>query len=317
MTISQARKFALSELKFSPSPILDADVILKWILKCDQTFILFHSETELSEPQKNIFCSSIEKRKTGLPVAYITGIKEFFGYDFEVDKNVLIPKPDTELLVENAVNFIEEKFHAASDCKILSVCDMCSGSGCVGISILKFIEEKKIIPKSLLPKIIFADISKKTLDIAKKNSLRLLSEFAFEKTVFVQSNLFENLGQSRNGLFDVIVSNPPYIPYSQTVELLKDGRSEPSLALCGDIDLNGNLTNFDDGLEIIRNLIFQSVDFLNPGGILILETGEYNAFQTKKIMEDSEFKDVKIYKDLEGQFRNVSGIIAWNKISCA
>ena len=308
MTISQARKFALSELKFSPSPILDADVILKWILKCDQTFILFHSETELSEQQKNIFCSSIEKRKTGLPVAYITGIKEFFGYDFEVDKNVLIPKPDTELLVENAVNFIEEKFHAASDCKILSVCDMCSGSGCVGI--LKFIEEKKIIPKSLLPKIIFADISKKTLDIAKKNSLRLLSEFAFEKTVFVQSNLFENLGQSRNGLFDVIVSNPPYIPYSQTVELLKDGRSEPSLALCGDIDLNGNLTNFDDGLEIIRNLIFQSVDFLNPGGILILETGEYNAFQTKKIMEDSEFKDVKIYKDLEGQFRNVSGILA-------
>lgn len=310
MTISQARKFALSELKFSPSPILDADVILKWILKCDQSFILFHSETELSEQQKNIFCSSIEKRKTGLPVAYITGIKEFFGYDFEVDKNVLIPKPDTELLVENAVNFIEEKFHAASDCKILSVCDMCSGSGCVGISILKFIEEKKIIPKSLLPKIIFADISKKTLDIAKKNSLRLLSEFAFEKTVFVQSNLFENLGQSRNGLFDVIVSNPPYIPYSQTVELLKDGRSEPSLALCGDIDLNGNLTNFDDGLEIIRNLIFQSVDFLNPGGILILETGEYNAFQTKKIMEDSEFKDVKIYKDLEGQFRNVSGILA-------
>lgn len=310
MTISQARKFALSELKFSPSPILDADVILKWILKCDQTFILFHSETELSEQQKNIFCSSIEKRKTGLPVAYITGIKEFFGYDFEVDKNVLIPKPDTELLVENAVNFIEEKFHAASDCKILSVCDMCSGSGCVGISILKFIEEKKIIPKSLLPKIIFADISKKTLDIAKKNSLRLLSEFAFEKTVFVQSNLFENLGQSRNGLFDVIVSNPPYIPYSQTVELLKDGRSEPSLALCGDIDLNGNLTNFDDGLEIIRNLIFQSVDFLNPGGILILETGEYNAFQTKKIMEDSEFKDVKIYKDLEGQSRNVSGILA-------
>ena len=286
-------------------------------MKCDQTFILFHSETELSEPQKNIFCSSIEKRKTGLPVAYITGRKEFFGYDFEVDKNVLIPKPDTELLVENAVNFIEEKFHAASDCKILSVCDMCSGSGCVGISILKFIEEKKIIPKSLLPKIIFADISKKTLDIAKKNSLRLLSEFAFEKTVFVQSNLFENLGQSRNGLFDVIVSNPPYIPYSQTVELLKDGRSEPSLALCGDIDLNGNLTNFDDGLEIIRNLIFQSVDFLNPGGILILETGEYNAFQTKKIMEDSEFKDVKIYKDLEGQFRNVSGILAWNKISCA
>ncbi|UKI56549.1 MAG: hypothetical protein L6V90_05260 [Treponema succinifaciens] len=89
----------------------------------------------------------------------------------------------------------------------------------------------------------------------------MLSEFAFEKTVFVQSNLFENLGQSRNGLFDVIVSNPPYIPYSQTVELLKDGRSEPSLALCGDIDLNGNLTNFDDGLEIIRNLIFQSVDF--------------------------------------------------------
>ncbi len=310
MTIRQARNFALSELKSASNPLLDADVILKWILKCDQTFILFHSESELSEMQKSLFCSSIEKRKTGLPVAYITGVKEFFGYDFEVDQNVLIPKPDTEILVENAVNFIEEKFHAHSGGKILSICDMCSGSGCVGISILKFIEEKKIIPLPLLPKIIFADISGKTLDVAKKNALRLLSRTAFERTVFVQSNLFENLGQSRNGLFDIIVSNPPYIPYSQTVELLKDGRGEPSLALCGDVDLYGNLTSLDDGLEIIRNLISQSASFLNPGGILILETGEYNAMQTKQIMEEMKFSGVKVYKDLEGQFRNVSGIFA-------
>ncbi|MGN0729036.1 peptide chain release factor N(5)-glutamine methyltransferase [Treponema sp.] len=306
MTVSQARTFALSELKSSPSPLLDADVILKWILKCDETFILFHGEYELLQNQENIFRASLAKRKTGLPVAYITGIKEFFGYEFEVTQQVLIPKPDTEILVENAAAFITEMFSRYSGKKILSVCDMCTGSGCVGISILKFLAEKKIIPCAFLPEVSFVDISGAALSVAKKNSQRLLPLDVQDKTSFVQSNLFKSFA-GKDKIFDVIVSNPPYVPYSQTAELLKDGRSEPEIALCGDIDEDGRLTEKDDGLEVIRNLIRQAPAFLSPDGILVLETGEYNALETGRIMEKSGFKNIKIYKDLEGQFRNVSG----------
>ncbi len=162
MNITEARKVGISELK-SSNPRLDVDVLLKWILSCDETFLLFHGDKELLYEQEKLFFTSVEKRKSGLPIAYITGKKEFFGYEFSVNQDVLIPKPDTEILVENAINFIEEKFIAENRNKVLSICDMCSGSGCVGVSILKSIEEYKIIPISLLPRITFVDLSKKTL----------------------------------------------------------------------------------------------------------------------------------------------------------
>ncbi len=307
MTIETIKKTCIAMIKdTSPSPVLDTEVIMMDVLGCDRTFLLFKKDTEISIESEEKIISGVEKRKTGLPVAYITGHKEFFGYDFTVTKDVLIPKPDTEILVENAISFIEEKQDAHPE-RMLSICDMCTGSGCVSISMLKFIEENGIIPKENLPIVTMADISKKALEVAKSNAEKLLSRHALDCVRFVQSNLFENFGFSRQGHFDMIVSNPPYVPHNESLELLSDGRSEPLLALDGDVDLEGNYSHTEDGLEVIRNLIAQSNDFLVKGGVLLLETGEYNAEKTKKLMEENGFLDTKLYQDLEGQLRNVSG----------
>mgnify|MGYP002861411072 CR=1 FL=1 len=180
---------------------------------------------------------------------------------------------------------------------------MCTGSGCIGLSILKNLLEEKNIEEGLLPKIILADISKEALLISEKNARSLFSEkssLVKSKISFCQTNLFENLKET----FDIIVSNPPYIPSHITEELLKDGRSEPRLALDGDVNLNGEKSQSNDGLEVIRNLIPQAKKRLSPGGIILMETGEYNAKKAAKIAENLGFKS-KIHKDLEGQLRVV------------
>lgn len=312
MTIQQAKALALEQLASGSSPLLDAEVFLKWILKRDKTFLLFHRDGLLSPAQEQQFRSCIAKRAEGLPVAYITGTKEFFGLEFKVTPDVLIPKPDTEILVENALNFIEGKFRA-NPCKAVSVCDMCSGSGCVGISILNETERRNIIPKELLPRMTFADISGRTLETARQNANHLLSSRALSRISFVQTNLFESMENTRGGRFDIIVSNPPYIPYAETKELLKDGRNEPELALCGDIGADGTVSGCGDGLEIIRRLASQAQQFLRPQGILILEAGEYNAQKAKDTLDALGFTDTKLFLDLEGQLRNVSGTACAHK----
>lgn len=307
MTIQQFKQTAIEKLTSSPSPALDADVLLQWILQKDKTFILFNRDLELTEEQEAKLAEAIAKRKTGLPIAYITGHKEFFGLDFNVTPDVLIPKPDTEILVENAANWIIDEYTRQP--RIFNICDMCTGSGCVGISLMKFLSESDgTISKEHLPGFTMCDISSAALAVAKENADRLLSKAQRQKFNFVQTNLFDNLGHAKVGIYDIIVSNPPYVPASETTELLKDGRSEPRLALDGDVTLEGKPSGSDDGLALIRNLIPQAYRFLIPGGMLILETGEYNAEETERIMKENGFKNTKLYYDLEGQLRNVSGI---------
>lgn len=310
MTIQQFKQSALQKLYSSPSPALDVDVFLQWALDKDKTFILFNRNMELSPEVQEKLKGAVEKRKTGLPVAYITGHKEFFGLDFHVTPDVLIPKPDTEVLVENAANWLFDCYSRRP--QIFNICDMCTGSGCVGISLMKFIgggsASGSPVSKEHLPGLTMCDISKEALEVAKLNADTLLSKAERQKVQFVHSNLFDNLGHTKSGIYDLIVSNPPYVPALETTELLKDGRSEPRLALDGDVTHEGKPSGTMDGLELIRNLIPQAYRFLIPGGMLILETGEYNAEETKKIMEQNGFKDTKLYHDLEGQLRNVSGI---------
>ncbi|MBQ0039897.1 MAG: peptide chain release factor N(5)-glutamine methyltransferase [Treponema sp.] len=309
MTIQQLRQSAIKQLDNSPSPSLDVDVLLQWILNKDKTFILFNRDMELAPEDGEKLRGAVEKRKTGLPVAYITGHKEFFGLDFQVNKSVLIPKPDTEVLVENAANWLFDSYSHRP--QIFNICDMCTGSGCVGISLMKFIggsASGSPVSKEHLPGLTMCDISKEALEVAKLNADTLLSKTERQKLQFVHTNLFDNLGHSKSGIYDLIVSNPPYVPASETTELLKDGRSEPRLALDGDVTLDGKPSGTDDGLALIRNLIPQAYNFLIPGGMLILETGEYNAEETETLMKKQGFKDTKLYYDLEGQLRNVSGI---------
>ena len=195
------------------------NVILEHCLKQNKTWILVHSEEELSAEQFSWLTEAVAKRKTGLPVAYITGHKEFYGYDFNVSPSVLIPKPDTEILVEKAIDEIIAKIEFRPEI-ILSICDMCAGSGCIGISVLKNLIEEYKIPSEKLPKFTFADISEDALNIAKQNAKKLLPPQEFEELRFIQTNLFSEVPFT----FDLILTNPPYIPAKMVAELLKDGR---------------------------------------------------------------------------------------------
>lgn len=299
MEIREFKSWAKKHLSSSPSAALDVSVLLEFFLGKDKTWILLHEKDELSAEQFSKLSDAVAARKTGLPVAYITGRKEFYGYDFFVTPDVLIPKPDTEILVESAILKITEKINEEGKNGISSICDICTGSGCVGLSVIKSLSERNEIPSAKLPELTLSDISSAALSIAEKNAKNLLPKELCQKINLVKSDLFSAIPQK----FDMILSNPPYVPSKIVDELLKDGRSEPRLALDGDTYEKPS----NDGLSLIRRLVPQCMEHLNDGGILIVETGEYNAVETKAIFEKSGFSHVKIIKDLEGQARNVYG----------
>ena len=299
-TIRQFKNSAIKELQeISPSPELDVQVLLSHALNYDKTRLLLFAENHIPDDKLEWLNEAIARRKTGLPVAYITGMKEFYGYDFFVTTDVLIPKPDTEILVEQAVQRIADKIRANK--RILSICDMCTGSGCIAISVLMTLSEKYKLDDESIPVFTMVDISEKALEVARKNTSQILKRpELLQKIRFIRSNLFENV----TGRFDFILSNPPYIPHSMVKELLKDRRNEPVLALDGDVTMDGELTLKDDGMEVIRNLIEQSTIHLYAGGTTLMETGEYNAEKTSDFARIYGFK-TKIYKDLENQPRVV------------
>ncbi|MGP1602088.1 peptide chain release factor N(5)-glutamine methyltransferase [Treponema sp.] len=323
MTIREARKEAVSLLssadsskQVSPTPVLDADCILCNILHTSRSFLLAHDEQNLSPSQYKAFCKAVEMRQTGLPVAYIVGHKEFFGFDFCVSPAVLIPKPDTELLVELALDEIEKRATelkenangSAENCTgieqahrgepQLYIADVCTGSGCVILSILKTLEQKygdAYAGFQKKPRIIShaSDISEAALYIARKNATRVLDGSAIEKPRFFCADLLGfglPAGRVSENRYDIIVSNPPYIPSGVAVELLRDGRNEPLLALDGG----------KDGTDIIRRLITQSYRALKAGGVLLLETGEYNASGTREALTKAGFSDIITFEDLSG-----------------
>ena len=304
MTIQQFKSNAIKTLsETSPSAALDVSVFLEFCLKKNKTWLLMNNETELSGEQEEWLTEAVEKRKTGLPVAYITGHKEFYGYDFIVSPAVLIPKPDTEILVEKALDAIIAKMEAHPDI-VLSICDMCTGSGCIGLAVLKQLIEEYKIPAGSLPKLTMIDISSEALDIARLNAKKLLPEEEVENIRFIQNNLFFEIEY----MFDLILTNPPYIPSHMVDELLKDGRSEPRLALDGDVTPYGEKTKDEDGLGLIRVLLPQAKERLIPNGVLLMETGEYNAEATAKLADECGFRNIKIHNDLESQLRVMEGL---------
>ncbi len=314
MTIREYKNQIIKSLKTSASPQLDAEVLLCHFLGLNKTQLLMKQNDELPAESRDVLDDAVNRRAAGLPVAYITGRKEFYGYDFIVSPAVLIPKPDTEILVERAVDVILSKMDARGE-NLLTVCDMCTGSGCIAIAVAKtLIEDERVAPDQL-PKFTLADISQPALDIAQRNAAALLDQYGGlvkSRFNFVRTNLFDAISEAIK--YDVILSNPPYIPHSMVDELLKDGRSEPRLALDGDITIEGDRAlaadgkPADDGLEIIRNLIPQAAAHLAPRGSLIMETGEYNAEATSELAVAAGF-NTEIHRDLEGQLRVVEGCL--------
>ncbi len=315
-TVKEARLFAAHSFLSSHlltrngygrnEALFDADILIAHLLKKERSWLLSHSDFNFL-PYKNEFEAFVKKRSTGFPIAYLTGTKEFFGRTFSVNENVLIPKPDTETLVEHALNFAKERFEKKEP---LFSLDICTGTGCIGLSLaaelyeIAFIQNNFDKPQraqssqSYFDKSFFlalADISEGALIVCKKNMDSLLPQSLYKRALAVRADLrlsFPCIPESKRS-YDLITANPPYVPSKLTESLLEDGRSEPRLALDGGIE----------GLDLIPPLARNSYLSLNPGGKLFVEVGEYNAAQAAEIFRSAGFSQVQIHKDLAGNDR--------------
>jgi len=310
-TVADARRYAASRFARSailktqsrPSLILDADVLLQCLLHKPRAWLFAHDDSDISAIRTS-FYKAVEKRCGGLPIAYITGEKEFWGLPFSVTPDVLIPKPDTELLVERSLAILKEKAETSRPERPLSFFDPCTGSGCVALSILHTLDAEDIQNVFCVA----ADISPAAISIARRNAQQLLPPTLRQRLLLCEGDMrtlpdtLNTLAQppfSAAGLrFDLIAANPPYVPSALAHELLKDGRGEPQLALDGGAD----------GLDFIKILTNTTRTVLNDGGILLSEVGEYHAQAARRLFENAGFSDVRIHRDLAGQDRLIEGV---------
>lgn len=254
MNIKQAIDYGIKELKCKETPRSYCLRILQVILKVNQQYLIVNEKEEMSQKNEKEYINKIEKVKAGVPLQYVTNSQQFMGLDFYVNENVLIPQPDTEVLVEEVIKLAKEN-------NLSRILDMCTGSGAIGISIANYLENVKIT---------MSDISEKALKIAQKNAIQ---NNVYESCELIHSDLFENI----NAKYDMIVSNPPYIESDEISRLSKEVQNEPKLALDGG----------KDGLVFYRKIINHASEHLNNNGYLALELGYNQSKQVKEIIEAS------------------------------
>ena len=276
-SIAQAIKAASQKLaESSDSARLDAEVLLCHVLNCAATHLLAWPEKELNEKQAVSFKQLIEQRLIGKPVAHLTGNKEFWSINFKVTEDTLIPRPDTETLVE----FVLDNFSGQEKLNIL---DLGTGSGAIAISIASERPNWEIIA---------TDISDKALTIARENAaLNTITNVAF-----IQSNWFDQLGQKN---FDLIISNPPYIARYDEHLSQGDVRFEPLTAL----------VSGETGMDDIEKIASQSDQYLKTNGWLIFEHGYDQKQQVHDCLQKHHFKKIAQLNDLSGQARITAGEI--------
>ncbi|MGG7142201.1 peptide chain release factor N(5)-glutamine methyltransferase [Clostridium nigeriense] len=258
--------------------LLDAQLLLGMVLGKDKIYLITNRSKNVSIKDENEYLDLIEKRKKKMPIKYILGETEFMGLDFDVEEGVLIPRGDTEILVEELLSIIKE------DDKI-EVCDLCSGSGAIGISLAIYRKNIRV------DEIDNFDIPEK---ITKSNILKHALE---NRVKFIRSNLLEN--PIKDGKkYDLIVSNPPYIKASEIGNLMDDVKLyEPHTALDGG----------DDGLVFYRKIVEESKLTLKENGILAFEIGHDQGIDVRILMEEAGFSNVKLVKDLAGLDRVLLG----------
>ena len=274
MTIKQALNLARQNLDS-----IDAKVLLKFILKKDNTYIIANANKEMSRDEENKLQESIQKIKDGFPLQYITHNQEFMGINFEINQNVLIPQPDTEILVENTIGLVlgNKSLENQEDSKkTMQILDLCTGSGAIAISLKKYLPTAKIFA---------SDISEKALEVAKKNAKNNNVEIEF-----IKSDMFENIHEK----FDIIVSNPPYIKSEEIEKLSKEVQNEPKVALDGG----------KDGLKFYKIISREIKNYLKENGTLLMEIGYDEANEVMKLFENST-----CIKD----YANNDRVIVWNR----
>lgn len=273
MTYREAVEFGTKCLTDAgvPDAALDAWYLLQMVCKIERSYYYVHGEEDITQDAQKEYEIAVQKRAEHIPLQYIIGEQEFMGLRFKVNSNVLIPRQDTETLVEQVLKIVKPG---------MKVLDLCTGSGCVLISVLKNAPELTGMG---------SDISKTALLVAKENAK--LHEVDAE---WVRSNLFDNITET----FDVIMANPPYIPTGEILSLMPEVRDfEPENALDGGAD----------GLDFYRKIAGQVKDYLNPGGYVYMEIGYDQGEAVSELMRNAGFTEVEVIKDLARNDRVVKG----------
>ena len=255
----------------------DAWLLLAMACRINHTYYYVHMDEEMSQEQIREYQALLSKRAERIPLQYIVGEQEFMGLKFRVNSNVLIPRQDTETLVEEALKVIEPG---------MRVLDMCTGSGCIIISLAAAGHTAEYEYGA-----VGVDISDRAIEVAEYNSK--LNGVSYVE--FVKSNMFAEL-RDTGVKFDVIVSNPPYIPTKDIRELSEEVKlHDPLLALDGD----------EDGLKFYRAITRNAVNYLNKGGYLCYEIGYNQAHDVSDILVSCGYNDIRVVKDLAGLVRVV------------
>lgn len=262
-----------------PDADLDAWYLLEFVTGIPKARYYGNPDARVEEEEILRYRDAIRQRAERIPLQHITGEQEFMGFSFQVDKHVLIPRQDTETLVEEAFGVLKPK---------MEILDLCTGSGCILLSLLKLGEKRGIAGL----KGTGAEISREALKVAEENGRRL--EIPEDRVAWVRGDLFENL----EGPFDLLVSNPPYIPSGELSGLQEEVRlHDPALALDG----------HEDGLYFYRRIAAEAGKYLRDGAYLMLEIGWDQGEAVSTLLEAAGYRDVKVKKDLSGNDRVVRG----------
>lgn len=260
---------------------LDAWYLLEYVTGVSKAMYFAEPERAVSEENADRYIDCIRRRAAHIPLQHITGEQEFMGYPFCVNEHVLIPRQDTEILVEEAIQVMRPK---------MKVLDMCTGSGCIVLSILKMCREKYYMTDL---QGVGADVSEEALKVARENSRRLEVP-----VTWIQSDLFAKIPEEEK--YDVIVSNPPYIETAVIDTLQEEVRlHDPYIALDGK----------EDGLYFYRRIISEAGKYLKPQGKLMFEIGCDQAEAVEELMKNAGYEQITVKKDLAGLDRVVYGTL--------
>lgn len=250
---------------------LDARLLLEEVCGTDHNTLLCHGDREVSEAEEEQYRKALEQRAVHVPLQHLLGYQDFMGLRFQVNEHVLIPRQDTEILVEEAMRYLHDG---------MRILDLCTGSGCILLSLLHYSNDCEGTG---------VDISKEALQVAALNA-----ELLGIKADFLKSDLYEKV----TGKFDLLVSNPPYIERKVIPTLMEEVREyDPYIALDGG----------EDGLDFYRRIIGGAQDYLKRGGQILMEIGSGQAQAVSELLREAGFKEIDVCRDFAGLDRVVSG----------
>ena len=250
---------------------LDARLLLEEVCGTDHNTLLCHGDREVSEAEEEQYRKALEQRAVHVPLQHLLGYQDFMGLRFQVNEHVLIPRQDTEILVEEAMRYLHDG---------MRILDLCTGSGCILLSLLHYSNDCEGVG---------VDISQEALQVAAQNA-----ELLGIRADFLKSDLYEKV----TGKFDLLVSNPPYIERAVIPTLMEEVREyDPYIALDGG----------EDGLDFYRRIIGGAQDYLKRGGQILMEIGSGQAKAVSELLREAGFKEIDVCRDFAGLDRVVSG----------